>query len=181
MAVSTLTGRSNTYPPAKKRLCHSLSHLNEDHGAKPSWNPEPSSIWTPVKPSKGDRANPTNSRSLEFTDKETSSWSTPPESPIPRPVSANSALEDSRFFPLRLSSEERDSRSRFNSSCFVKTSQAKQSTNLCTFLSRSHSQPSFSSVVNNNLKRRLSEEDIPRPALNFDKMKAVSLCPLLHA
>lgn len=170
-AESTLTGRCHSYPPAKKRLCRSVSDPSKDQTIKPIWSPEPSSIWTPVKPRKSDRGKPTGARSLEFTSRETFSWSTPPESPIPRPVSANSALGDSTFFPLRLISEESD-----NSSCYSvgKTTHPKPCSSFHSTMPRSHSHPSFSTCVNNGLKRRFSEEDIPRPALDFDKMKARS-------
>ena len=131
---------------------------------------------------KNDRVRATGARSLEFnTCKDTFSWSTPPESPIPRPVSANSALGDSTFSPLRLISEESN-----NSSCFSvgKNTQRKPCSSFCSTISRSHSHPSFStgfsSFANNGLKRRLSEVDIPRPALDFDKMKAVNYQSFTH-
>jgi hypothetical protein len=172
LTSSFFTTRCHSYPPAKKRLCRSLSDPYKDHESKSSWNPEPSSIWTPVKPRRSERTKPLGARSLEFGSRETFSWSTPPESPIPRPVSANSTLEDSKFFPLRFISEERDGNQLETAGNFW---QSGESSNLsATMPRRSHSHPSFSHISNSGLKRRLSEVDIPRPALDFDKMKAVS-------
>ena len=172
LTSSFATTRCHSYPPAKKRLCRSLSDPYKDYEGKESWNPEPSSIWTPVKPKKSDRTKVSGARSLEFGSRETFSWSTPPESPIPRPVSANSTLEDSKFFPLRLISEERDVN---QLETVVSFGQSGECGNLSsTMPRRSHSHPSFSHISNSGLKRRLSEIDIPRPALDFDKMKAVN-------
>lgn len=170
IASSFLTTRCHSYPPAKKRLCRSLSDPYKEYEGKASWSPEPSSIWTPVKPKRTDRTKPSGARSLEFGSKETFTWATPPESPIPRPVSANSILEDSKFFPLRFISEEKDG-SQWEGVVNI----GENSNNLSpTMPRRSHSHPSFSHIPNSGLKRRLSEIDIPRPALDFDKMKARS-------
>ena len=169
---TSLTTRCHSYPPAKKRLCRSHSDPYKDYESKPMWSPEPSSIWTPVRPKKNDRTKPSGARSLEFSSKDTFNWSTPPESPIPRPVSANSTLEEFKFFPLRFISEEKDG-SQFES--HVKFEKSDECDNLSTAMPRrSHSHPSFSHISNAGLKRRLSEIDIPRPALDFDKMKAVN-------
>lgn len=163
--------RCHSYPPAKKRLCRSLSDPYKDYECKGSWSPEPSSIWTPVKPRKNERMQHSGARSLEFGSREIFSWSTPPESPIPRPVSANSTLEDSKF-SLRLIKEERDGN---QLETVVNLEQSSDCGDLsATMPRRSHSHPSFSHISNSGLKRRLSEIDIPRPALDFDKMKAVN-------
>ena len=178
LASSFLTTRCHSYPPAKKRLCRSLSDPYKDCENRSTWRPEPSAIWTPVKPRKIDRTKkPLGARSLDFSSRETFAWSTPPESPIPRPVSANSTLEDSKFFPLRLINEERDGS---QLETIVNCGQNGECDNLsATMPRRSHSHPSFSHISNSGLKRRLSEIDIPRPALDFDKMKAVSrIAPL---
>lgn len=165
--------RCHSYPPAKKRLCRSLSDPFKEYGGKASWIPEPSSIWTPVRPGKSERTKAsTRARSLDFRTRETLSWSTPPESPIPRPVSANSTVEDSKFIPLRFINEERDLN---QIETVVKSAESGECCNLSTTMPRrSHSHPSFLHLSNSGLKRRLSEIDIPRPALDFDKMKAVS-------
>lgn len=165
--------RCHSYPPAKKRLCRSLSDPYKEYESNANWIPEPSSIWTPVKPKRTDRVKPSSARSLEFGSKETLAWSTPPESPIPRPVSANSTLEDSKFFPLRFISEERDG-IQFDTVANVGQSDECGNLQSETVPRRSQSHPSFSHISHCGLKRRLSEIDIPRPALDFDKMKAVS-------
>lgn len=168
---SFLPTRCHSYPPAKKRLCRSLSDPYKDYEIKGSWRPEPSSIWTPVKPRTNERMKPSGARSLEFGSGEIFSWSTPPESPTPRPVSANSTLEDSKF-SLRLIKEEKDAN---QLETVVDFEQSKDCGNLSAIMPRrSHSHPSFSHISNSGLKRRLSEIDIPRPALDFDKMKAVN-------
>jgi hypothetical protein len=164
LTSSFLPTRCHSYPPAKKRICRSLSDPYKEHEGKATWSPEPSSIWTPVKPRKSERTKPSGVRSLEFGSRETFSWSTPPESPIPRPVSANSTLEDSKFFPLRLISEEKD---RNQVETIANFGRNVEFGNLSAAMPRrSHSHPSFSHLSNSGLKRRLSEIDIPRPALD---------------
>ncbi|XP_028391072.1 protein FAM53A-like [Dendronephthya gigantea] len=173
LTSSFLTTRCHSYPPAKKRLCRSLSDPYKEYEGNANWIPEPSSIWTPVKPKRTERVKSSGARSLDFCSKDTFTWSTPPESPIPRPVSANSTLEDSKFFPLRFISEEKDG---IQIDTVANVGQSDECGNLQseTVPRRSQSHPSFSHISNCGLKRRLSEIDIPRPALDFDKMKAMS-------
>lgn len=166
--------RCQSYPPARKRLCRSLSNTDANFESVSGWRPEPSSIWTPVKSRKTDTYyKPSGVRSLEFTCGETffNSWSTPPESPISRPVSANSTMDDSKFFPLRLISDEKH-----NNEIDKGFTDASQECHKMspTMPRRSQSHPSFTLNMNSGLKRRLSEIDIPRPALDFNKMKAVN-------
>lgn len=105
--------------------------------------------------------------------------STPPDSPTPRPASANAALNDIFVFsPIDEESEDKRV-SRFVLKGYSATK--NESNNLLCGLSRSHSQPCFATdslqaKISAGVKRKNEEQNHEsrlRPALDLAKMEEV--------
>lgn len=181
---------------SNKRLCRSLSVPEHESTLDQGWTPRASAVWQPIKNFEQNLRKPRSVSCPEeprmcgtvSTDCETESGmnaiSTPPDSPTPRPASANAALNE-HFMFARIDEEPED--------CSVTRSGHKryftamnEGSNLLCGLSRSQSQPcfttsSFETRTSAGLKRKNEEESNKnrlRPALDLAKMEEVifSIC-----
>ncbi|XP_070541052.1 protein FAM53A-like [Ptychodera flava] len=185
--VETPASQTPLVPP-KKRHCRSRSTGELSGNAKSKWQPKASSIWKPVRtvfhrdytagsPHHFSSANSiVNGPNLPIG---INNFSTPPESPIPRPASANldgtapwldgSPMKHAHVQKVRSLSLSEDGISEgFRPSVI----QVPDAAHKQFGLPRCRSQPCvFDRKA--GLKRR-RDEDSARPALDFEKMKQTS-------
>ena len=190
-------GDGDSSARANKRLCRSLSVPGQEFAQYQVWTPRASAVWQPIKtfeqnlrkvrsvsypeePRVSGTASGENDRdSTCVTESGMNAISTPPDSPTPRPASANAALND-HFIFARIEEESED--------CCVSRSgrkryfnRTKESSSFLPSLPRSHSQPcfatdSFQAKFSAGVKRKSEGEHDKnrlRPALDLAKMEEV--------
>ncbi|XP_077992545.1 protein FAM53A-like [Glandiceps talaboti] len=178
----------NLPAPPNKRHCRSRSTGELSGNTKTKWQPKASSIWKPVR-SKYHREHASNSP-LHFTTVSAAhcgpnlpiginEFTTPPESPVPRPASAtfdntapwfeNSPMRHAHVQKVRSLSLSED---RISESSTPSVNHNADLLRKQFGLPRCRSQPCVLDRKG-GLKRR-RDDDIGRPALDFEKMKETS-------
>lgn len=182
---------------ANKRLCRSLSVPGQEFTQDQVWTPRASAVWQPIKTFEQNlqkvrsiscpeesrvsvgASGESDSGSTCVTESGMNAISTPPDSPTPRPASANAALNE-HFIFARIEEESEDyCVSRSGRKRYFDTK--KESRSLLSSLSRSHSHPCFATGsmhanMSAGVKRKSEEENDKnrlRPALDLAKMEEV--------